>query len=629
MKKKIFISGGSGVIGRSLVKLLLRKKYEVYVADLKDQPHDFRDKVYYRKGNLNFLTENEIKSFKPDVFVHLAAVFERTKETYEFYENNFQNNIQLSNYLLKIFSKLKSVKKIIYASSYLTYDEKYYMKKGDVIDYPINENINLNPRNLIGAAKLYHEKELELIKRFKKNKQISILRIFRGYGCGSNDIVSRWVRKALNNKPLEVYGENGKFDYIFSDDSASALLKLIEKNFNNNKNNIFNLGSGRNYKIRDLLGILKKKFKKLKIIKLKKQILIENSLSDNKKFTDLTGWESLYNLEKGVQKILNFEKKEIIKKQPLVNNNLLISCFSEKKYPIYDYINQFNLRNNYFEKIFVSNMKKNPFHNFFKDFFLNLPECKKENHGKLISMIKSYKINYILPTSDYELNFWSKIKNQLLKENIYLIISGNKTIKLCQDKFKFFKILKKNSINVPATYIEKPNNDKKSKFIIKERYSFTNKKFLLNIRTNRISKNLKKFKNPLIQKMINGDEFSIDFFSNRSGKIIDLRIRKRIKIVDGEAKITRIVRNNKIEKTIGLISKIIKFEGLVNIQGIYKNNNFYILECNPRIGGASTISFYSGLEFLRYFVDENLGVKYFIPEEKKLTQFRFQADKLI
>ena len=129
--------------------------------------------------------------------------------------------------------------------------------------------------------------------------------------------------------------------------------------------------------------------------------------------------------------------------------------------------------------------------------------------------------------------------------------------------------------------------------------------------------------------MINGDEYSIDFFSNKSGKIIDLRIRKRIKIVDGEAKITKIIKNNKIEKVIGLISKIIKFEGLINVQGIYKNNNFYILECNPRIGGASTISFYSGLEFLRYFVDENKFIRYPIPKEKKLTQFRFQADKLI
>ena len=629
MKKKIFISGGSGVIGRSLVKLLLKKKYEIYVADLKDQPNEFKGKVHYRKGDLNFLTENEIQSFKPDVFVHLAAVFERTKETYEFYENNFQNNIQLSNYLLKIFLKLKSVKKIIYASSYLTYDEKYYMKKGDMIDYPIDENIRLNPRNLIGAAKLYHEKELELTKKFKKNKQISILRIFRGYGCGSNDIVSRWVRKAIKNESLEVYGENGKFDYIFSDDSASALLKLIEKNFNYDKNNIFNLGSGRNHKIKDLLDILKKKFKKLKIIKLKKHILNENSLSNNKKFTDFTGWKPAYNLQKGVQKIINFEKKNYLKKKSYVNDNLLISCFSEKKYPIYHYINNFNLRNKYFEKIFVSNMKRNPFHSFFKKNFLKIPECKNKNYRKLISIIKNYKINYILPTSDYELDFWSKLKSQLYKENIFLIVSRNKTVKLCQDKFKFFEMLKKNNINVPATYIEKPNNDKKSKFVIKERYSFTNKKILLNLSSNSIYKNLKKFKNPLIQKMINGDEYSIDFFSNKSGKIIDLRIRKRIKIVDGEAKITKIIKNNKIEKVIGLISKIIKFEGLINVQGIYKNNNFYILECNPRIGGASTISFYSGLEFLRYFVDENKFIRYPIPKEKKLTQFRFQADKLI
>ena len=629
MKKKIFISGGSGVIGRSLVKLLLENKYEIFVADLKDQPDEFRGKVYYRKGDLNFLTENEIKSFKPDVFVHLAAVFERTKETYEFYENNFHNNIQLSNHLLKIFSKIKSIKKIIYASSYLAYDENYYMKKKDVIDYPIDENVSLNPRNLIGAAKLYHEKELEITKRYKKNIEISILRIFRGYGCGSNDIVSRWVRNVLTNKPLEVYGENGKFDYIFSDDTASALLKLIEKKFNHNKSHIFNLGSGQNYKIRDLLDILKKKFKKIQIVKLKKKILIENSLSNNNKFTNFTKWKPSYNLEKGVQKIINFEKKKLFIKKSSVSKNLLISCFSEKKYPIYNYVNDFNLKNKYFTKIFVSNMKKNTFHDFFKKNFLKLPEYNKKNYEEIISIIKSHKINFILPTSDLELNFWSKIKNQLFKENIYLIISNNKTIKLCQDKFKFFTKLKKNNFNLPATYIEKPNRDKKSRFVIKERYSFNEKKFLFNIKSDYIFKNLSIFKEPLIQKMINGDEFSIDFFSNKSGKIIDLRIRKRIKIIDGEAKITQIIKNNKIEKIIHSLSRIIKFHGIVNVQGIFKNNNFFILECNPRIGGASTISFYSGLEFLRYFVDEIQGVKYSIPSEKKLKQFRFQADKLI
>ena len=207
MKKKVFISGGAGVIGKCLVNLLAKKNYEIFVGDLKDKPQNFNNKIFYRKGDLNFLNEDEIKSFQPDIFVHLAAVFERTDESYDFYDNNFRNNITLSYHLLKTISKLKTVKKIIYASSYLTYDEKIYMGKNNKKNFKIDENERLNPRNLIGASKLYHEKELKLFKNYNKSKEIDILRIFRGYGCGSNDIVSRWVRAALLNKSLKYIGE--------------------------------------------------------------------------------------------------------------------------------------------------------------------------------------------------------------------------------------------------------------------------------------------------------------------------------------------------------------------------------------------------------------------------------------
>ena len=73
MKKKVFISGGAGVIGTSLVNLLIRKKnYEIFVGDIKDKPQDFKNKILYRKGDLNFLTEDEIKNFQPEIFIHLA-----------------------------------------------------------------------------------------------------------------------------------------------------------------------------------------------------------------------------------------------------------------------------------------------------------------------------------------------------------------------------------------------------------------------------------------------------------------------------------------------------------------------------------------------------------------------------
>ena len=505
MKKRVFISGGAGVIGTSLVNLLIKKKnYEIFVGDLKDKPEDFKNKILYRKGDLNFLKENEIKNFQPEIFIHLAAVFERTDESYDFYDNNFKNNIALSNHLLKLIAKINSVRKIIYASSYLTYDEKIYMEKNNFRNFKIDENVRLNPRNLIGASKLYHEKELRLFQQYNKSKEIDILRIFRGYGCGSNDVVSRWVRSALLNKPLKVYGEKGKFDYIFSDDSAGAILSLIEKKPEKNSNYVFNLGSGQNYQISYLLKLLKIKFKKLKIIKTNKKVLLENSFSNNKKIFEFTNWKPKFTLNKGLDKIITYEKKRLKITKRIKNNNILISSFSEKKFPIFSYIHGFNIKNNYFKKIYISNMKKNIFHQYFGNQFLRLPECKLENNKKIFTLLKKNKIKYILPTSDLEINFWSLIKKKLMKEDIHVLVSDNKIIKLCQDKYKFFQKLRKERFNVPHTFLKKDQTDSRKKFVLKERYSFLPKKIILNIQKEDFKKAPHLFRNTLIQEFIQG-----------------------------------------------------------------------------------------------------------------------------
>ena len=81
-----------------------------------------------------------------------------------------------------------------------------------------------------------------------------------------------------------------------------------------------------------------------------------------------------------------------------------------------------------------------------------------------------------------EVNFWSLIKKKLMKENIYVLISNNKTIKLCQDKYKFFQKLRKERFNVPNTSLKKLLTDSKQKFVLKERYSFLPKKIKINVK---------------------------------------------------------------------------------------------------------------------------------------------------
>src|SRR5690554_6705132 len=92
--KRVFVSGGAGVIGRELVKKLYEAGAKVFVGDLKDKPKDWPSDILYRKGDLNFIAKDELDQFSPQYFFHLAATFERTEETYDFWYENFHHNIK-------------------------------------------------------------------------------------------------------------------------------------------------------------------------------------------------------------------------------------------------------------------------------------------------------------------------------------------------------------------------------------------------------------------------------------------------------------------------------------------------------------------------------------------------------
>ena len=304
--KKIFISGGAGIIGKELVKKLCGINNKIFVGDFKTKPKCFGKNIKYRKGDLNSFSFKELSQFNPDIIFHLAATYERTHETFNFYNNNFSNNIKLSNHLLKNIKKLKKLKAFIFASSYLVYDEKLYLKKNSTVK-SLRETDQKDTRNLIGSSKYYHEKEIEFFSNYLPNCKFVVARIFRGYGLNSRDIISRWIRMAIQKRELKVFGENGSFDYIFSKDSANALLSTIEC-----KKGItyLNIGSGKSVKIKKIIQILKKYFPKLRVKKINKKINVENSKANIDRIKRLTNWKPNYSIELGIDEIVKYEKKK-------------------------------------------------------------------------------------------------------------------------------------------------------------------------------------------------------------------------------------------------------------------------------------------------------------------------------
>ena len=66
---------------------------------------------------------------------------------------------------MTIMKDIQSLKRVIFASSYLVYDPKLYLSKNIINrNSSLEETDNLNPRNLTGMAKLSHENELGFYK---------------------------------------------------------------------------------------------------------------------------------------------------------------------------------------------------------------------------------------------------------------------------------------------------------------------------------------------------------------------------------------------------------------------------------------------------------------------------------
>jgi len=308
--KKIILTGGAGVIGRELVKKLVERKAQVKCFDIEPKPLVFSSGIEYCREDLSRLNLIEFTSFDPEIIFHLAATFERTEEDINFWEQNFENNILLSHKVIDAAKECKNLKKFIFASSYLIYDPALYLfKRPPKKPVKLKEEDGVDSRNLCGAAKYYTEKELEYLSNFKNYYPfISIsARIFRVYGRGSRDIISRWVRAGLKGEKIETFLKENSFDYIFAEDVAEGLLKLAESDI---AQGVVNLGSGISRKIKEAVESIKKQIPQVKIKEIKENALFEASCADLSRLKSFTGWGPKVNLEKGIKTIIDYEVKQ-------------------------------------------------------------------------------------------------------------------------------------------------------------------------------------------------------------------------------------------------------------------------------------------------------------------------------
>lgn len=283
---RILVTGDCGVIGRELVKILLEAKHEVYGMD------KLAPSIMDRTGNYTRLQRDlsidsltdEIEAISPAVVFHLAASFERTQETPEAIDHIWENDTVASHRLLNAVMTCIGLKKIVFASSYLIYQLNSY---------------GIDPRNLCGVSKLYTERELEfLCTKLRPDVSYVNARIFRVYGCGGKEIISRWCRAKVRGEHSFLFNPENRFDFIHARDVARGLFEL---GFSE-ANGIVQLGTGISTSISEIVDMIRVTPERIEDDKQ-----TENSVADISRLKQLTGWTPTITVSQGIKEVLAYE----------------------------------------------------------------------------------------------------------------------------------------------------------------------------------------------------------------------------------------------------------------------------------------------------------------------------------
>ena len=309
---KAFITGIDGFIGSHLANYLLEKNVEVFgsvlsmehienIEHIQNRIKLFECDVCDKKR-----VKKIIEEINPDHIYHLAA---QSLPTVSWEKPKYTFDVNAGG-TINVFESVRELKinpKILVACSSAEYG---FVKEDEV---PVKETHELKPLHPYGVSKVAQDL---LAYQYFKNFNINTIRvrIFNTTGPRkTNDALSDFTRQIAEiekrKKTTVMYVGNLEPRRDFTDvrDMVNAFWMLMEKG---RMGSVYNISSGKAYKIKDILNILLGLSETKVIVKVDPKKLRPTDepiiMGDNTKIKNDCGWKPEIPLEKTMEDTLNY-----------------------------------------------------------------------------------------------------------------------------------------------------------------------------------------------------------------------------------------------------------------------------------------------------------------------------------
>ncbi|MCX8123212.1 MAG: UDP-glucose 4-epimerase GalE [Spirochaetes bacterium] len=267
--KNILVTGGAGYIGSHVTRLLAKKGFNPIVYDnLSGGFVDFVKGFEFIEGDIGDFDKllHVLSHYKIECVMNFAsyiAVGESVQYPLKYYENNVAKTLTLFEAMIKT-----NVKRFIFSSSAAVY--------GNPEIVPIPEESKMKPESPYGKTKYFIEEVLKDLSSSDNFSAIS-LRYFNAAGADESGeigeshvpethLIPLVIRAVLDpGYTITIFGTDYNTpdgtcirDYIHVNDLGDAHILALEKLLESGKSDVFNLGNGRGFSVKEVIDSVRR-----------------------------------------------------------------------------------------------------------------------------------------------------------------------------------------------------------------------------------------------------------------------------------------------------------------------------------------------------------------------------------
>jgi dolichol-phosphate mannosyltransferase len=300
---KIAIAGANGFIGANLTRFFSRDGYDVYPLIYKNSWRLGKGRYSKNIARLDTTKRHstiiKIKKINPDVVIN-TSVF----GGYPWQADK-----------LRIFDiNLRGTGNLLEAS--IEANSRLFIQTGTSAEYGLQnklmrEDTTPKPETDYAVSKLLATKT---VVENEKMRSV-VIRIFSAYGYFEEKrrLIPQLILNGINGTEAMLTSKHNVRDFVFIEDIYEAYRKAIE--FRGKKNEIFNIGGGKQYSLDDVVNIYKSEVGRLNAVWGNETIRSEDKariwMADVRKSMKLLSWSPKVNLPEGLKKTRKWFKENI------------------------------------------------------------------------------------------------------------------------------------------------------------------------------------------------------------------------------------------------------------------------------------------------------------------------------